>query len=99
MAIDYVVVPSGTGDVQAIQPNNFLRLCGWSVSEDAGSTAQVVIRDGTSASGNPLVAPINCAPNGFGMWFTSGQGIPCSRGLFVDRISGQTTVVLYFDIL
>jgi len=100
MAINKIVVESGTTDVQAVAAADAgwtLKLCGWSISEDAGSTAAVVIRDGTSASGTPAVAPINCAANGFGMWGISNQGIPCPNGIYVDRVSGTTTVVLYVD--
>ena len=100
MAINKIHVTSGTGDVQAVAAADAgwtLKLCGFSVSEDAGSTAEVVIRDGTSNSDTPAVAPINCAASGFGMWGISNQGIPCPDGIYVDRVSGTTTVVLYVD--
>ena len=97
MAIGSVVVASGTGDSAAVGAHAFLRLCGWSVSEDAGVTAAVSIRHGTAATDPLLVAPMNLAANGFGMWGISNQGIPCPNGIYVDRTSGTTTVILYVD--
>lgn len=97
MAIDKIVCTSGTGSLLASDPSSFLKLCGWSVSEDAGATAQVIIRDGVGASANPAVAPINCAAYGFGMWGISNQGIPCHNGIYLNRVSGTTTVILYVD--
>lgn len=97
MAIGAVVIPTGTGDVVAVPASWQLRLCGWSVSEDAGNIASLTIKHGSDATGDPLVAPINCAANGFGMWGISNQGIPAPNGIFIDRTGGQTTVVLYID--
>ena len=97
MAINSVVVPSGTGNVQAVAAAWQLRLCGWSVSEDVAAVATVTIRHGTLATDPLAVAPINCAANGFGMWGISNQGIPCPNGIFIQRTAGTTTVILYVD--
>lgn len=99
MAIGPVVVASGTGDVQAVSGTKYnLRLVGFSVAETAGTaaTAEVVLRHGTAATDDPLVAPINLAADGFGtFWYP--PGIPCPNGIYVDRVSGTTTLVLYVD--
>ena len=97
MAINSVVVASGSTDVAAVTGAWNLRLCGWSVSEDGGLTAAVTIRNGTDATGYAVVAPINLAANGFGMWGISNQGIPCPNGIFINRTSGTTTLILYTD--
>jgi hypothetical protein len=97
MALAKVVVASGTGDVAAVAAKWNLKLVGFSVSEDAGATAAVEIYDGVSSSGELALAPINLAANGFGMWGIARQGIPCHNGIFVNRLSGTTTVVLYID--
>lgn len=100
MAITSVVISSGTGDSEAAVAAAYnLKLCGFSISEDAGSTAEVKIYDGaTIAAGALAMAPINLAAKGFGMWFASSpQGIPCHNGVTVERVSGTTTVVLYVD--
>ena len=99
MAINRIVAPSGTGDVDALLAARYnLRLCGFSVSEDAGSVALVTIMHAPLAGTNePAVAPINIAANGFGMWGISNQGIPCPNGISIKRGSGTTTVVIYYD--
>jgi len=98
MAIGPVVVASGTADVAAVTGAYNLRLVGFSIAETASSAAaaEVVLRHGTSASDDPLVAPTNLAADGFGtFWYP--PGIPCPNGIYVDRVSGTTTLVLYVD--
>ena len=99
MAINSVVIASGTADSEAAVASAWnLRLCGWSVSEDENTTAEVKIYHGaTIASGTLAVAPIHCAAYGFGMWGISNQGIPCPNGITVERVSGTSTIVLYVD--
>lgn len=99
MAIGKVVLASGTGDSEGlVAANAFLKLCGWSISEDNNSTAEVKIYDGQTISGGTLaVAPIHCAAYGFGQWGIANQGIPCPNGITVERVSGTTTVILYVD--
>jgi hypothetical protein len=99
MAINSLVVASSASSVNAaIAAKYNLRLCGFSVSEDAGSTAAVTIMHAAlAATNNPAVAPINLAANGFGMWGISNQGIPCPNGISIARGSGTTTVVIYYD--
>lgn len=97
MGMDKVICASGTGDVAAVSAQWNVRLIGFSISEDAGSTAKVIIHDGAASANNPAVAPINCAANGFGIWGLSYPGIPCPLGIWVERVSGTTTVVLYID--
>ena len=99
MAINKVILASGTGDVEAAVAAAWnLKLCGWSVSEDGNTTAEVKIYDGaTIAAGTLAVAPIHFAAYGFGMWGITNQGIPCPNGITVERVSGTTTIVLYVD--
>jgi hypothetical protein len=99
MAIGKVVIASADTDSEAcVGKNAFLKLCGWSVSEDSGSTAEIKIYDGlTIATGTLAVAPIHCAAYGFGQWGISNQGIPCPNGITVERVSGTSTVILYVD--
>lgn len=99
MAINKVVLASGTGDSEnAVAAAYNLKLCGFSISEDAGTTAVVKIYDGaTIASGVLAVAPLSLAANGFGMWGIVNQGIPCHNGITIERVSGTTTLVLYID--
>lgn len=101
MAIGPVVVASGTGDVAPVSGTAYnRRLKGFSVAETAGTAAaaEVIIRHGDDDADPQLVAPINLEANGFGVfWFH--EGIPCPNGIFIDRVSGETTLVLYVDLI
>ena len=101
MPIGPVLVPSGTLDVAAVAAAYNLRLIGFSVAETASvaAAAEVIIRHGTTDADDAVVAPINLDPDGFGVFPTlgPGDGIPCPKGIFVDRVSGTTTLVLYVD--
>jgi hypothetical protein len=94
-----VYLANSDADVAAVAANAFLRLKGFSVGESAAaaSTAEVIIRHGATAAGDPVVAPCNLAANGFGTFWYGEEGIPCPEGIFVERVSGETTIVLYVD--
>jgi len=91
-----IVIVSGTGDVQGVVAAYNLRLMGYSVAESASSSAaaEVILRHGTLATDALLTAPINLDANGYGH-FTCD--IMASAGIFIDRVSGETTVVLYVE--
>lgn len=87
---------SGTGDVVMVAAAGNLRLMGYSIKEDAASPAEAeaIIRFGATIAGAPLVH-INLGPNeSVRDWFGPG-GIGASGGLFLDRVSGTTDLVLY----
>ena len=93
-----VAVAAGTGDSAAVAANPNLKLLGVAFAETAASAAaaEVALRHGTSATDPFLVPNVNLDANGFGIeWF--GTGISCANGIFVDRIAGNTTLVLYVD--
>ena len=87
-----VAVASGTADVQGVAtPCVLLGIC---VRENAGTPAAagVILRDGTSAT-DPIRVPIKLAANGCII-----GGLPAvtfATGIFVDRESGTTELVLY----
>ena len=89
-------VAADTADAQGIVGTYNLVLTGFSVAETAASaaTAEVILRHGTTSSAAMLVAPINLEANGFGMYVCDPPVI-VPNGVFVDRVSGNTTVVLY----
>ncbi len=91
-------IDSGTGDEQGIVAAYNNRLVGYSVGETAGTAAaaEVKIRHGTAATDSLLVAPINLDANGFGHF---NCDIMCAKGIFIDRISGETELVLYVEKL
>jgi hypothetical protein len=88
---------SGTGDVQ-VTSSTPSRLMGWSAGESAGSpaVATAVIRDGTSTSGTP-VAIINLAASGGQAVWLGPQGIVCSGGIFLDRVTGTSTFTVFYE--
>lgn len=93
-------VASGTGDAQGVSGATGLRLLGFSVRESAGTpaTAEIILRHGTDATGTPI-AFVNVQANGNGddhesQWF-GPEGIDVPNGVFVDRISGETHIVLF----
>jgi hypothetical protein len=87
-------VDSGTTDVQGVAAATGLRLTGFSVGETAGATAVVTLRNG-DANGDPAVAHISLAANGAQIVIFPDGGIPCPDGVWVDRESGTTELVLY----
>jgi hypothetical protein len=87
-----VVVPAGTGGVQAVAGD--CELVGFSVRETAAAPATLVFRDGTSSAGASR-AFVNLAASG-----TDSKILPAvefKTGIFVDRTAGSTELVLYLD--
>jgi hypothetical protein len=75
-----------------------LHLWGFAIAETAstGATAEVILRHGTSTDGAMIVPPINLAADGYGSeWWPWPVRFP--DGIFIDRVSGDTTIVLYVD--
>jgi hypothetical protein len=93
--ITYTTITAGTTDAQAIAATTDLRLMGWSVRESAGSPAAATLnlRHGTSAS-DPVVAGINLAASGVDSQWFGPQGLPADAGIYLDRLTGNTTVTL-----
>ena len=89
-----VVVPSGATGVQAVTGD--CELVGFSVRESAGTpaVASVVLRDGTSSAGKSR-AFVSLAASGVDTKLL--PAIECKTGIFVDRVSGSTELVLYLD--
>jgi len=92
-------VASGTASVIAMQPDPMLVLWGFSMAESAGtaSTAEIIIRHGINVQGQELAAPVNFASDGFGYPTFFPVPIPVPNGVYIQRVSGETTVVLYYD--
>ncbi|MCW2767531.1 MAG: hypothetical protein JWO11_3490 [Nocardioides sp.] len=87
-----VVVPAGTGDVQAV--TGAAELVGFSVRETTAAAATLVLRDGTSTAGALQVLMTLAA----GSSQTSVlPAVVFSTGIFVDRTTGTTELVLYLD--
>ena len=89
-------IATGTADVQGFAATAGLRLMGYSVRESAGSAAVAALnlRHGTTAT-DPLLAVSELAANGADNAWFGPQGINCPNGIFVDRVAGETELVLY----
>lgn len=87
-------VVTGTGDVQGVSGKAVL--VGWSVRESAAveGVATVILRDGTAAT-DPAVGFIELAASkSETQWLA--QGVTCAGGVFVDRVAGETELVLFY---
>lgn len=87
-----IAVATGTVDVQGVSGG--ATLAGYSVRESAtvAAAATVILRNGTTAT-DPIVALIELAANA-----STAQSLPaidCPGGVFVDRVAGETELVLY----
>lgn len=83
-------VASGTAD----SAQSAGTLVGLNVRESAASplAAEVIIRNGTAAT-DPIVYIRELAANE--QHTVSLPAVDCSAGIFVDRVSGSTELVLY----
>lgn len=91
MARKAVYSASGTTDVLA--HDGRIILGGFNITEMGGTSAEVAIRDG-SATGDVMLRIKLAAGEVAGEWF-GPQGVMAASGLFVDRVSGTTEVILY----
>lgn len=90
---DPIEVPSGAGDLQAYTGQGLFK--GYSIRESAGAAgvATVILRDGTSTSGE-IIAVIDLPADGYD-WMWCEGGILLKHGLFVDRVAGSTEGAVY----
>lgn len=94
--ISRVNLPAATTDVVISAASPLLRLLGVSVVETAGAVATLSIQEGTSNNtANELIAMSLLANESRFEWFPE-FGIPCPGGLWLERITGTTRLVIYF---
>lgn len=94
MANVATVIAANTTDVEGLPATPGLRLMGYSVGETAGATAVVTIRHG-DANGDPAVGHVSLAANGVIVVTLPPGGVACPDGIWIDRESGTTEIVLY----
>ena len=87
-------VASGTGDAQGVAASSNLRLLGFSVRENAASTATLILRQGTDTNGTAIVF-ISLAAAGVDTRWFGPDGIGAEAGVFVDRVSGTSHLSLW----
>jgi len=88
-----------SGNVQAVEPHRQLVLWGVSAAETASvaAAAECVIRHGNGITAPMLFAPMNFAADGFCYPTFVPFPMLCPNGIFVERRSGETTLILYVD--
>lgn len=95
-AITATTVATGTGDSQVAAAATGLRLLGYSVRESAGSAAVAAfnLRNGTTDAAALLAMGELAADSEKTVWF-GPNGIDAASGIFLDRVAGETTIVVY----
>lgn len=71
-----------------------LRLIGWTIKENAGASAEVILYNGTASTGVIVMDRTILANESF-TDFMDVDGINMALGIFMQRISGNTVVTLY----
>lgn len=89
---------ANTTDVAAVAATPNLRLLGISVIETASATASLSIQESASNdTTKELLAITLLANESRSEWFGE-HGIPCPGGIWIERITGTTRVVIHYRI-
>jgi len=83
-----------TDDVQGAEPAVNLRLIGIAVTEWAGDTAEIILRNGEDNTSPRLCSNITLN-NAESMRDMFGAGLDAADGIFVQVVSGEVGVVLF----
>jgi hypothetical protein len=94
----YTTVAAGTGDEAGVAATANLRLMGLSVRETAGAVATLNIEHGT-ANSSPIMDAVNLGAAGTVTHWFGPQGLPCASGIWIERLTGTTSVHLITTIL
>lgn len=92
-------VAAGTVGVQGIPAQTGLRLMGVSISEAAGTpaAASVQLNHGTSSAGGEIETISLSAGQSIQQWY-GPDGIDVNLGVFANRLSGTTRLVLFYKL-
>lgn len=86
-------VASGTADAQAVAASSGLRLMGFGCKEDAAGTAEFIIRNGTEDT-DPVLAFVTLTAGESVREYFGGEGLKADDGIFIERVSGTTHIVI-----
>lgn len=89
----YTTIAAASGDEAGVAAGAGLRLMGVSVRETAAGVATLNIEHGT-ANSSPIMDAINLAAAGSITHWFGPQGLPCSGGIWIERLTGTTQVNL-----
>ena len=90
-------IAAGTGDEAGVAATPNMRLMGYSIKETAGAVATLSLHNGASASGAALAYVNLAAAGSTTVWF-GPQGIPSAAGVWIERLTGTTAVILHTRI-
>lgn len=93
-----VVLATGTASAAAVAATPNLRLLGFSVTETAASTAAVSFQEAAATDLTKELAAISLAASEARTVWLGEHGLPCPLGIWVNRISGNTRVVVYYRV-
>lgn len=93
-----VYLAANTTSLAAVAANPLLRLLGFSAVETAAATASLSIQDAASTTLASEVAGVNLAASESAREWFGEHGIPCPNGIYVNRISGTTRIVIYYRV-
>lgn len=94
-----VVLAAGTGSAAAVAATPNLRLISVSAIETAGSTAGVSIQESAGTDLTKEVIAVSLAANDAKGPLTWGEhGVPCVGGIWVNRLSGTSRVVIHYRV-
>src|SRR5687768_14342718 len=95
-AVTATPIATGTADAAGVAALANQRLMGFTVRETGGTPAiaSLNLRHGTSVAGAIIAMAAVGASGQQTVWF-GPNGIPAASGVFVDRVAGDTDLVLY----
>jgi hypothetical protein len=95
-----ITIASGTSSLAAAAPTPRLRLLGYSVTESADlpATAIVSIQEGAGTDLTKEMVGVSLLASGSQTVWMGEHGAPCPGGIWVNRISGSTRIVLYYRV-
>ena len=89
----YTTITAGTGDEAGHAAADSLRLMGISIRETAAGAATLNIEHGT-ANSSPIMDAVNLAASASVTHWFGPQGLPCASGIWIERLTGTTSVHL-----
>lgn len=93
-----VYLAAGTTSLAAVAANPNLRLIGFSAVETAAAIATFSIQDAAATTLTSEVVGVNLAASeSVREWF-GDHGLPCPNGIWVNRISGTTRIIIWYRI-
>lgn len=90
-------IATGTGDAEVVTTNadGYCKFLGFSAHETAGTPAAAAFQ--IEDQNGKVLAVCELAANGSGSLWLGPQGVVANGGIQLNRLSGETHVVVYFE--